>query len=43
MFQKSFVEMYKHEVAGLDESASHNEILTAIHNEVQDLLEKDKA
>ena len=34
--------MYKHEVAGLEESASHSESLCAIHQEVQDLLEKDK-
>ena len=27
---------------GLEESASHTEILSAIHAEVQELLEKDK-
>lgn len=42
LFQKSFIEMYKHEVPGLEESASHTEILSAIHAEVQELLEKDK-
>jgi hypothetical protein len=40
--QKSFIEMYKHEVPGLEETAYHHEILRIIHSEVQDLLEKDK-
>jgi hypothetical protein len=35
--------MYKDEIAGLEECASHNDILNVIHNEVKEMLEIDKA
>lgn len=41
--QRGFVEMYRDEIAGLEECASHNDILNAIHKEVQEILEADKA
>ena len=41
--QRGFVEMYRDEVAGLEECASHNDILNAIHKEVKEILEVDKA
>jgi len=34
--------MYKDEIAGLEECASHNDILNCIHNEVKQILELDK-
>lgn len=40
--QRSFVEMYKHEVPGLEECASHDRILQVIHQAVQGMLEKDR-
>ena len=34
--------MYKDEIAGLEECASHNDILNCIHNEVKQILELDQ-
>jgi hypothetical protein len=34
--------MYKHEVPGLEECATHARILEVIHKAVQEMLEKDK-
>ena len=35
--------MYRDSVAGLEECCTHNEILTMISKQVQELLEIDKA
>lgn len=40
--QKTFVEMYRDEVAGLEECASHLEILNIIHKTVKSIVEIEK-
>ena len=41
--QKSFVEMYKQRVPGLETCSTHSEILQTISENVQEMLDQDRA